>query len=163
MTIYDLPTFSSTLELLTMLALSTGRLLKATLISSSSFLSFDSQTDFHSFRVVLPTSSPWRAKYLSMGNHQKKSCSSPNHPCCILRIYRLRFPEAVGKLLRAPRRQPRADRERVQSFMLEGLFCNIGMDVEVDARSGPVVGGMIVDDNTPCVLHPPNPLPALKQ
>ena len=84
-------------------------------------------------------------------------------------------------MLRAPRRQPRADRERVQSFMLEGLFCeadaeamdadadleptagNIGMDVEVDARSGPVVGGMIVDDNTPCVLHPPNPLPALKQ
>jgi nuclear GTP-binding protein len=61
--IYDLPTFSSTLEFLTMLALSTGRLLKASPISSPSFLSFKTQTHFLSFRVVLPTSSPRRAKY----------------------------------------------------------------------------------------------------
>ena len=61
--IYDLPTFSSTLEFLTMLALSTGRLLKASPISSPSFLSFKTQTRFLSFRVVLPTSSPRRAKY----------------------------------------------------------------------------------------------------
>ena len=63
MKIYDLPTFSSTLEVLTMLALSTGCLLKASPISSPSFLSFKTQTNFHSFRVVLPTSSPWRVKY----------------------------------------------------------------------------------------------------
>ena len=37
MKIYDLPTFSSTLEFLTMLALSTGRLLKASPISSPPF------------------------------------------------------------------------------------------------------------------------------
>jgi nuclear GTP-binding protein len=54
--IYDLPTFSSTLELLNMLALSTGRLLTSP-ISSHSFLSFKTQTDFLSFRAVLPTSS----------------------------------------------------------------------------------------------------------
>jgi hypothetical protein len=36
----DLPTLSSTLEFLTTLALSTGRLLKASPISSPSFLSF---------------------------------------------------------------------------------------------------------------------------
>jgi hypothetical protein len=35
--------------------------------------------------------------------HQKGS--SPNHPRCMLRVYRLRFPEAAGKLLRAPRQQ----------------------------------------------------------
>jgi nuclear GTP-binding protein len=63
MKIYDLSTFSSTLEFLTMLALSTGRLLKASPMSSTSFLNFKTQTDFHSFRVVLPTSSPWRIKY----------------------------------------------------------------------------------------------------
>ncbi len=58
MKIYDLP-----LEFLTMLALSTGRLLKASPISSPSFLSFNTQTDLLSFRAVLPTSSPRRAKY----------------------------------------------------------------------------------------------------
>ena len=63
MKIYDLPTFSSTLEFLTMLALSTGRLLKASPISSPPFLSFKTQTRFLSFRAVLPTSSPRRAKY----------------------------------------------------------------------------------------------------
>jgi hypothetical protein len=104
MTIYDLPTFSSTLVFLTMLALSTGRLLKASPISSPSFLSFKTQTDFHSFRAVLPTSSSQRVKYSSTGT-TKGSGSSPNHPCCMLRIYRLRFPEAAGKLLRAPRQQ----------------------------------------------------------
>jgi len=61
--IYDLPTFSSTLEFLTMLALSTGRLLKASPISSPPFLSFKTQTRFLSFRAVLPTFSPRRAKY----------------------------------------------------------------------------------------------------
>ena len=62
-------------------------------------------------------------------------------------------------------------------FMLEGLFGeadaeamdadpdsepgvdNIGMDVEDDAGSGPALGGMIVDEDTPCVLHP-NPHPS---
>src|SRR5216683_8446818 len=63
-------------------------------------------------------------------------------------------------------------------FMLEGLFGeadaeamdadpdselaadNIGMDVEDDAGSGPALGGMIIDEDTPCVLHPnPHPLP----
>jgi hypothetical protein len=57
-------------------------------------------------------------------------------------------------------------------FMLDGLFGeadaevmdadadsepaagNIGMDVEDDAGSGAAVGGMIVDDDTPCVLRP---------
>ena len=63
MKIYDLPTFSS-LEFLTMLALSTGCLLKASPISSPSFISFKTQTRFLSFRAVLPTSSPRRAKYL---------------------------------------------------------------------------------------------------
>ena len=66
-------------------------------------------------------------------------------------------------------------------FILEGLFGeadaeamdadpdselgahNIGMEVEVDARSGPAVGGMIVDDDTRCVLHPTQPSSALKQ
>ena len=104
MTIYDLPTFSSTLEFLTMPALNTGRLLKASPISSPSFLSFETQTYFHSFRAVLPTSSSRRVKYSSTGT-TKGSGSSPNHPCCMLRIYRLRFPEAAGKLLRAPRQQ----------------------------------------------------------
>ena len=104
MKIYDLSTFSSTLEFLTMLALSTGRLLKASPISSPSFLNFKTQTDFHSFRVVLPTSSPWRIKYSSTGA-TKRFCSSPSHPHCMLRIYHLRFPEGVGKLLRALRRQ----------------------------------------------------------
>ena len=61
MKIDDLPTFSS-LEFLTMLALSTGCLLKASPISPS-FLSFKTQTRFLSFRAVLPTSSPRRAKY----------------------------------------------------------------------------------------------------
>ncbi len=62
MKIYDLPTFSSTLEFLTMLALSTGRLLTSPM-SSPSFLSFKTQTLFLSFRAVLPTSSPRHAKY----------------------------------------------------------------------------------------------------
>ena len=62
MKIYDLPTFSS-LEFLTMLALSTGCLLKASPISSPSFLSFKTRTRFLSFRAVLPTSSPRHAKY----------------------------------------------------------------------------------------------------
>jgi hypothetical protein len=31
----------------------------------------------------------------------KISRSSLNYPCCVLRIYSLRFPEAAGKLLRA--------------------------------------------------------------
>jgi hypothetical protein len=34
---------------------------------------------------------------------------------------------------------------------------NISMDVEDDARSGPVAGGIIIDDDTPCVLHPTQP------
>ena len=34
---------------------------------------------------------------------------------------------------------------------------NIGMDVEDDTRSGLVVGGMIAEDDTLCVLHPPRP------
>jgi len=33
------------------------------------------------------------------------------------------------------------------------------MDVEDDAGSGPVLGWMTVDENTPCVLHP-NPHPS---
>ena len=103
-TIYDLPTFSSTLEFLTKLGLSTVHLLKASPISSPSFLSFKTQTDFHSFRAVLPTSSSRRVKYSSTGT-TKGSGSSPNHPCCMLRIYRLRSPEVAGKLLRAPRQQ----------------------------------------------------------
>jgi len=104
MTICDLPTFSSTLELLTMLALSTGHLLKASPITSPSFLSFKTETDFHSFRAVLPTSSSRRVKYSTTGT-TKGSGSSPNHPCCMPRIYRLRFSEAAGKSLRAPREQ----------------------------------------------------------
>jgi nuclear GTP-binding protein len=62
-------------------------------------------------------------------------------------------------------------------FMLEGLFGeadaeamdadpdsepaedNIGMDVEDDAGSGPALGWMTVDENTPCVHHP-NPHPS---
>ncbi len=32
---------------------------------------------------------------------------------------------------------------------------NIGMDIEDGAGSGPVVGGMIVDDDISCVLHHP--------
>ncbi len=95
MKIYDLPMFSSTLEFLTMLALSMGRLLKASPISSPSFLSFKTQTDFHSFRVVLPTSLPWRVKYSSTGA-TKQSRSSPSHLDCMLRIYHLRFPEGAG-------------------------------------------------------------------
>jgi hypothetical protein len=67
MKIVDRPTFSSTLEFLTTLALSTGRLLKATPISSPSFLSVKTQTGFLSFRAVLSTSSPRRAKYSSTG------------------------------------------------------------------------------------------------
>jgi hypothetical protein len=101
---YDLPTITSTLEFLTMLALGMGHLLKASPISSPSFLSFKTLTDFHSFRAVLPTSSPRRVKYSSIGT-TKRSHSSLNHPRCMLRIYRLRFPEAVGNLLRVPRRQ----------------------------------------------------------
>jgi hypothetical protein len=73
-----------------MFALSTGRLLKASPISSPS-LNFKTQTDFHSFRVVLPTSSP-HIKYSSTGV-TKQSRSSPSHPHCMLRIYHLRFPE----------------------------------------------------------------------
>jgi nuclear GTP-binding protein len=70
MKIFDLPTFSSTLEFLTMFALSTGCLLKASPISSPSLLSFKTQTNFHSFRVVLPTSSPWRVKYSFDWSHE---------------------------------------------------------------------------------------------
>jgi hypothetical protein len=62
MKIYDLPTFSSMLEFLSLLALSTGRLLTSP-ISSPSFLSFRTQTHILSFRAVLPTSSPRHAKY----------------------------------------------------------------------------------------------------
>jgi len=41
---------------------------------------------------------------------------------------------------------------------------NIGMDVEGDAGSGPVVRGMIVDDEIPCVHHPtPTVFPSVKQ
>ena len=66
-------------------------------------------------------------------------------------------------------------------FMLKGMFGeadaeamdadpdselgahNIGMEVEVDAGSGLAVGGMIVDDDIPCVLHPTAIIfPALK-
>ena len=36
---------------------------------------------------------------------------------------------------------------------------NIGMYVEDDAGSGPALGWMTVDENTPCVLHP-NPHPS---
>jgi len=103
MKIYDIPTFSSTLEFLTMLALSTGRLLTSP-ISSPSFLPFKTQTHILSFRTVLPTSSPRHAKY-SMNGTIKKSRLSPKHPRCLLHIYRLRFPEGAGRLLRAPRRQ----------------------------------------------------------
>jgi hypothetical protein len=104
MKIYDLPTFSSTLEFLNMLALSTGRLLKASPIPSLSFLSFNTQTNFRPFRAVLLTSSPRRVKYSSTGTI-KRSDASPNHPHCMLCIYRLGFPEAAGKLLRALKQQ----------------------------------------------------------
>ena len=105
-TIYDLPTFSSTLEFLTKLGLSTVHLLKASPISSPSFLSFKTQTDFHSFRAVLPTSSPRRVKYSSIGT-TKRSCFSPTHPRCMMPtgIYCLRFWEAAGKSPQAPRQQ----------------------------------------------------------
>jgi nuclear GTP-binding protein len=92
MKIPDLPTFSSTLEFLTMFALSTGCLRKASPIYSPSFLSFKTQIDFDSFRVVLLTSSQSRVKY-SLTGATKRSRSSLSHPHCMPRIYHLRFPE----------------------------------------------------------------------
>ena len=37
---------------------------------------------------------------------------------------------------------------------MEPAVYNIGVDVEDDAGSGPALGGMIIDEDTQCVLHP---------
>ena len=104
MKIYHIPTFSSMPDFLTMFALNTGRLLKASPFSSPSFFSFKTLTDFHSLGRY--SRHPRRG---APSAHQlepsKYPIYSPNHPRCMLRIYRLRFPEAAGKLLRALSRQ----------------------------------------------------------
>ena len=100
MKIYDLPTPSSTLEFLTMLALSTGRLLR---VSSPCFLSFKTQTHFLSFRAVLPTSLAATRQVLIEWNHQKIR-SSPN------------YASRKGRASYSGRRgdRPRTDHERVR-------------------------------------------------
>jgi nuclear GTP-binding protein len=172
MKIYDLPTFSSTLEFLTMLALSTGRL-KASPISSPSFLNFKTQTNVRSFRVVLPTSSPWRVKYSFDWSHETIPFFS-EPPA----LHAAHLPSTVprrGEQV-APGTETTTHAQIVNAFgtpfMLEGLFGeadveamdadtdsepaadNMAMDIEDDARSRPAVRWMIVDDDTRCVLDP---------
>ena len=98
MKIYDLPTFSSTLQFLTMLALSTGRLLKARLSSS---LLRNSKNDFFPHRVAPPTLSLRRVMSSSTGT-AKKYRSSPSRRRCTPRIYPQQSPVA-GRLHLAPR------------------------------------------------------------
>jgi nuclear GTP-binding protein len=186
MKIFDLPTFSSTLEFLTMFALSTGRLLKASPISSPSFLNFKTQTDFHSFRVVLPTSLPWRIKYhqvlIDWSHETILFFSEP--PALHAADLPSTVPRKGGQV--APGTETTGHAQIVNAFgapfMLVGLFGeadveamdadtdsepaaeNIGMDIEDDARSGPAVRWMIVDDDSRCVLLPTLTLfPSVKQ
>jgi hypothetical protein len=118
--------------------------------SSPSFLSFKTQTDFHSFRAVLPISSPRRAKYSSTGTI-KRSRSSPNHPRCMLRIYHLRFPEleAAGKLLWAPRQEDKRVNAFGAPFMLDGLFGEPDAEaMDVDTDSEPAADNIGMDAST---------------
>lgn len=177
MKIYNLPTFSSTLEFLTMLALSTGRLLKVSPVVS---IFFEAKIYFFSLQGGTPDILSAARHVLIDWNYQKipffsepPSLHDAHIPSTI--------PGSDGQV--APGAETTGQAQIVSAygtpFTLEGLFgeadaeamdaepnsgCaadNVGMDVEDDAGSGLADGGMIVDDDadtsisTPCVLHPP--------
>jgi ribosome biogenesis GTPase A len=113
MKIYDLPTFSSTLEFLTMLALSTGRLLKASPIPSPPFLSFKTQT--HIFL------SGWYSRHPRRGATSTHRLE-PSKNTVLLRTTRVARSTSTVYDFRKRRAgcsgrrvdRPRTDRERVQ-------------------------------------------------
>jgi hypothetical protein len=89
--IYNLPHFGSTLEFLTMFALSSGRLLKVRLKTNIHFLPF--LITSHHYRAVLPISLVQRAKFSQTGTTRKFHTSRSHllfthHPChlsCLIR------------------------------------------------------------------------------
>jgi len=157
MKIYNLPTFSSTLEFLTMLALSTGRLLKGgtpDILSAARQVLIDwnhqkvpffsEPPELHASHI--PSTIPGRGGQVATGAEttgQAQIVSAFGAPFTLEGL----FGEADAEAMDAePDSGSAAD--------------NVGMDVEDDAGSGFADGGMIVDDDnnnstgTPYVLHP---------
>jgi len=180
MKIYDLPSFSSTLEFLTMLALSTGRLLKVSSVSprfptlkaeNLSFIQGGTPDILSTARQILVD---W--------NHQKIPFFS-EPPALHAAHIPSTIPGSGGQV--APGAETTGQAQIVGAlgtpFVLEGLFGeadaeammpvdvepdsevgaadSVGMDVEDDAGGGMIVdgdGGDIDDNkNTPCVCHFP--------
>jgi hypothetical protein len=116
MNIYDLPSFSSTLDFLTMLALSTGRLLKVRLSPSllqNSKISF-LYVGWHPQHPLCGASCPHRPK-------PPKNAVILRRPSCTPRIYPRQSPVVAGKLHQAPRRRQSTDCECTRRAIRTGM------------------------------------------
>jgi hypothetical protein len=116
MKIYDLPSFSSTLDFLTMLALSTGRLLKVRLSPSllqNSKISF-LYVGWHPQHPLCGASCPHRPK-------PPKNAVILRRPSCTPRIYPRQSPVVAGKLHQAPRRRQGTDCECTRRAIRTGM------------------------------------------
>ncbi|KAF8484323.1 hypothetical protein F5888DRAFT_1834622 [Russula emetica] len=162
MKIYDLPTFSSTLEFLTILApLSTGRILKVPLFTSlpllqklkKSFLSLPFFSELPSLHAAhIPSTRPGSGGQVAPGTEMTGQAQIVNAPGAPFVLEGL-LGEADAEAMDAePDSESGADA--------------IGMDVENDAEGAAAIadGGMIVDNDdtannigTLCVLHPTYP------
>jgi nuclear GTP-binding protein len=181
MKIYSLPTFSSTLEFLTMLALSTGRLLKVSPVSVHSFSPSRSKP-LSFLQGGTPDILSAARQVLIDWNHQKIPFFS-EPPAIHATHLPSTVPGSGGQV--APGAETTGHAQIVNAFgapfVLEGLFGeadaeamdaepglepaadNLGMDVEDDAAPVVTDGGMIVDDDNNhgvdplCVLQTPFP------
>jgi nuclear GTP-binding protein len=167
MRIYNLPTFTSTLEFLTMLALSTGRLLKASPLSPLPPPSKLMKT-FSSMQGGTPDILTAARQVLIDWNNQKIPFFS-EPPAIHATHIPSTIPGSGGQV--APGAETTGQAQIVSAlgapFVLEGLFGeadaeamddepnseqpaadNANMDVEGDVRWGTAVdGGMIIDDD----------------
>ena len=164
MKIYNLPMFSSTLEFLTMLALSTGRLLKVSPVSIFSPLKLNALSFVQG---GTPNTLSAARQVLVDWNHQKIPFFS-EPPTLHAAHLPSTIPGSGGQV--APGAETTGHAQIVSTFgapfMLEGLFGeadaeamdadpdsnpatdNAGMDIEDDASAAVAAdGGMIVDDD----------------
>jgi nuclear GTP-binding protein len=185
MKIYDLPTFSgsSTLEFLTMLALNTGRLPKASPISSPPFSLLQNWNTLSFSQGGTPDILAAARQVLIDWNHQKIPFFS-EPPA----LHAAQLPSTIsgssGQV--APGAESTGHAQIVNAFgapfMLEGLSGeadaeamdadpdsepaadNIGMDIEDDAGPGPAPRGMVDDEDTMrAPSQPPPVFPTVKQ